>query len=40
MSSSASITKTNKMAGDKKTQKKTDAPIAPAAPVAAAAPAV
>ena len=39
MSSSASITKTNKMAGDKKTQKKTDAPIAPAAPVAAAAPA-
>ena len=27
------------MAGDKKTQKKTDAPIAPAAPVAAAAPA-
>jgi chromatin remodeling complex protein RSC6 len=38
MSSSASITKTNKMAGDKKTQKKTDAPIAPAAPVAAAAP--
>jgi chromatin remodeling complex protein RSC6 len=39
MSSSASITKTNKMAGDKKTQKKTDAPVAPAAPVAAAAPA-
>lgn len=39
MSSSASITKTNKMAGDKKTQKKTDAPIAPAAPVVAAAPA-
>lgn len=39
MSSSASITKTNKMAGDKKTQKKTDAPIAPAAPVAAPAPA-
>jgi len=39
MSSSASITKTNKMAGDKKTQKKTDAPIASAAPVAAAAPA-
>ena len=27
------------MAGDKKTQKKTDAPVAPAAPVAAAAPA-
>lgn len=39
MSSSASITKTNKMAGDKKTQKKTDVPVAPAAPVAAAAPA-
>jgi chromatin remodeling complex protein RSC6 len=39
MSSSASITKTNKMAGDKKTQKKTDAPIAPAAPVVAAPPA-
>lgn len=39
MSSSASITKTNKMAGDKKTQKKTETPIAPAAPVAAAAPA-
>ena len=37
MSSSASINKTNKMAGDKKTQKKTDAPIAPAAPVAAPA---
>jgi hypothetical protein len=37
MSSSASITKTNKMAGDKKTQKKTETPIAPAAPVAAPA---
>lgn len=41
MSSSASLPKTNKMAGDKKTQKKTETPAPAAAPVvvAAAAPA-
>lgn len=39
MSSSTSLPKTNKMAGDKKTQKKTETPVAAAAPVSVAAPA-